>query len=72
LANDGEIKYYKDNKFLQGGFWLTKDSECLKTAQGSFEIRVPNRTYCLEEVERGTSNLDEWTKHIQNVIKSLR
>ena len=72
MANDGEIKYYKDKKCNRGSFWLTKDSHCLKTARGSFEIRIPGRAYQLEEAQKAGSQLDEWIQQITDVIKLLK
>ena len=52
LANDGQVKYYKAGKIFRGGFWLTKDSRCLRVRKSGLEIRIPGRTYHLEEVDK--------------------
>ena len=52
LANDGQVKYYKAGKIFRGGFWLTKDSRCLRVGKSGLEIRIPGRTYHLEEIDK--------------------
>tara|TARA_B110000285_G_C14666903_1_gene398571 strand:- start:367 stop:555 length:189 start_codon:yes stop_codon:yes gene_type:complete len=52
LANDGHIKYYKSGNILRGNFWLSKDSSCLKVGKSGMEIRIPGRTYYLEDMDK--------------------
>jgi len=71
LANDGEVKYYLDGRFFRGSFWLTKDTECVKTSKTTFEVRIPARTYFLVDIEGNQSNIDIWVEKILMVIQSL-
>ena len=70
IANDGEVKYYKNGKHLRGSFWLTKTTKCLKSSRTTVEVRTPDKNYYIEEYKKGT--IDEFLSIMNDVIKTLK
>jgi hypothetical protein len=72
LANDGQIKYYKAGNVLRGSFWLSKGSSCLTVGKSGMEIRIPGRTYYLEDIDKKQPSLNDWVKMVNDVILTLK
>ena len=38
----------------------------------TFEVRIPTRTYYLEEADKGSSAIQDWVNQINKVIETLQ